>query len=78
MSEKISYIVLMNIAKTKVATKTSSSDGNSRINVNAVEAIGEKFARINKYLQAGEEIPDELTKNFVTVPLSDDPYSAIP
>ncbi len=69
----------MNIAKTmKVASKMSLSDGHSRININAVEAIGEKFATINKYIQAGEEIPAELTKNFVTVPLSDDPYSAIP
>jgi len=69
----------MNIAKTiQVASKMSSSGRRSRINVSAVEAIGEKFARINKYIQAGEEIPAELTKNFVTVPLSDDPYSAIP
>lgn len=69
----------MNIAKTiLVAPKMSSPGKRSRINSNAVEAIGEKFAIINQYVQAGEEIPAELTQNFVTVPLSDDPYSAIP
>jgi hypothetical protein len=70
----------MDTAKTKKAESKMSSSykRHSRINVNAVEGIGEKFAVINKYLQAGEEIPAELTKNFVTFPLSDEPYSAIP
>ena len=50
---------------------------NLDISVNAFEVIGHKFEKINKYIQAGEEIPLELTKNFGTFPLSDDPYSGI-
>lgn len=61
-----------------MASKVTSLEKHPRVNIDAVEAIGEKFARINKYIQAGKEIPTELIENFVTVPLSDDPYSAIP
>jgi hypothetical protein len=62
----------------QIASEIPSVKGYGRINVNAIEAIGEKFARINKCKQEGKEIPSELIQNFVTVPLSDDPYSAIP
>lgn len=42
-----------------------------------LESIGEKFAEINKHIEAGEEIPAELTKNFIIFPLCDDPYKDI-
>lgn len=48
---------------------------NPGIDVNALEAVGRKFALINKYIENGEEIPSELTKNFVTFPLSDEPFT---
>ena len=48
-----------------------------KINVNALKAISEKFELINKYIQAGEEIPKELTKNFIHITLSDNPYIEI-
>ncbi len=43
------------------------------INVSAFEQLSEKFDQINSFIAAGKEIPKELTKNFVTFPLSDDP-----
>jgi hypothetical protein len=45
------------------------------INVQALEDVGQKFATINKYLENGMEVPSELTKNFVTFPLSDEPFN---
>lgn len=47
------------------------------INVQTIEAIGNKFALINSYIEAGNEIPTELTKNFITCPLVEDPYSSL-
>ncbi len=48
-----------------------------KINFEALDAIGKKQALINEYIEAGQEIPKELSKNFVSHPLSDDPYSSI-
>lgn len=42
-----------------------------------IKAIAEKFDIINKYIEDGKPIPNEYTKNFVTFPLSDDPYKDI-
>lgn len=47
------------------------------INVNAIESVAKKFAEINRYIESGEEVPSELTKNFITFDLSDDPYKDI-
>jgi hypothetical protein len=33
-----------------------------------------KLNLINKYIEAGEEIPTELSKNFVNCPITEDPY----
>ena len=48
-----------------------------KINIAAEEAIGEKFAKINKHIEAGEEVPFELSKNFIVFPLVEDPYKDI-
>ena len=42
-----------------------------------MKKIAEKFDLINSYIERGEPIPEELTKNFITFPLLDDPYSII-
>ncbi len=47
------------------------------INVVALQVVANKFALINNHIEKGEEISQELTKNFVSFPLSDDPYSEI-
>jgi hypothetical protein len=39
--------------------------------------VYEKFELINGYIERGEEVPKELTKDFITFPLVDDPYSSI-
>lgn len=52
-------------------------DKNKGINIEALMAWKEKQELINGYIRRGEEIPEELTRTFVTVPLKDDPYSEI-
>jgi hypothetical protein len=47
---------------------------NTGVNVKAFEELSEKFDQINSFIAAGKEIPKELTKNFVTFPLSDNPF----
>ena len=44
-------------------------------NIQTIEAVGQKFAIINKHIENGTEVPSELTKNFVTFPLSDKPLT---
>jgi hypothetical protein len=39
-----------------------------------IRKVAKKFAKINKYIEEGKEIPKELTKNFITFELVDDPY----
>lgn len=48
-----------------------------KINVEALEAIALKFDEINRCIELGIEVPEELTKNFITFPLVDDPYSEL-
>lgn len=38
------------------------------------DVIRKKFTIIGGYIERGEEIPNELSKNFITCPLTDDPY----
>jgi hypothetical protein len=45
----------------------------SVIDFSAYNALKEKYALIDSYIENGEEIPNHLTKNFVTFPLSDNP-----
>jgi len=47
------------------------------INIEAFNQMIEKHALINKLIEEGKEIPKELIKNFVSFPLSEDPYSDI-
>lgn len=44
------------------------------LKVVAFEELSRKFDQINSLVVSGKEIPKELTKNFVTFPLSDDPF----
>ncbi len=45
------------------------------VNIKAFEELVEKFDRINKIIQSGKKLPHELTKNFVSFPLSNDLYN---
>jgi len=47
------------------------------LRIEALRSVATKFSEINKYIESGKEIPAELSKNFVSFPLSDDPYSEI-
>ncbi len=47
------------------------------INMKAFKKQVEKMKLIDSYIEAGKEIPAELSKNFVTFPLTDDPYSKL-
>lgn len=47
--------------------------GKSTINFEAFYSLKEKSALIDFYILRGKEVPDHLTKNFVTFPLSDNP-----
>jgi hypothetical protein len=49
----------------------------SGLNVQGLKAIADKFSKINAYIESGQPIPQELSKNFVSFPLSDDPYSEL-
>ena len=64
------------MAPTKIVAKPKLlSQKKTGIDVQALDAVGQKFAVINKYIENGMEVPYELTKNFVTFPLSDEPFS---
>jgi hypothetical protein len=43
----------------------------------AFMSVSDKFSKINNYLQSGKEIPNEITTNFVTCTLSNNPYAEI-
>jgi len=45
-----------------------------RISADAVIAVVKKHAAINKLIEAQAPIDPELSKNFVSFPLSDNPY----
>lgn len=42
-----------------------------------IECIAAKFAAIDAYIGAGEPVPDDLSENFVSFDLVDDPYKYI-
>jgi hypothetical protein len=50
---------------------------NKGLNGEGLKAIADKFSKINALIEAGEPIPSELSKNFVSHPLSDNPYSQL-
>ncbi len=39
--------------------------------------ISEKFNLINKYIESGQEVPEELSRYFISFVLSEDPYKDI-
>jgi len=41
------------------------------INIEALGKIAEKFRIINQHILNGEEVPTELSKNFISFPLSE-------
>jgi hypothetical protein len=41
------------------------------------EFLASKYRRINRLIEQGKEIPESLSKNFVTFPLTDNPYDDI-
>jgi hypothetical protein len=42
-----------------------------------LKKISIKFSEINKHIESGQEIPSELIKNFVSFPLTEDPFNSI-
>lgn len=42
--------------------------------INGIQKIANKHAKINKCIQEGKPIPKNLSKNFITFPLTDNPY----
>lgn len=61
-----------NSKKSSVGSKPAAQIG---IDVEAFEALSNKFDQINDSIVTGNNIPKDLTKDFVTFPLSNDPYS---
>lgn len=53
------------------------SEENRKKFIDNLRKVAEKFNIINGYIERGEDIPEEYTKNFITFPLVDDPYSSI-
>lgn len=50
---------------------------NNSFSVDAFKSISEKFSNIDTYIESGQEIPNELSKSFVSCSLSNDPFSEI-
>jgi len=51
----------------------NSTDKPKGINLDRLREVAEKHRKINQYIREGKEIPDELTTNFVTFPLRNNP-----
>lgn len=47
------------------------------IDVEALKSLAVKFSKINAFIESDQPITPELSKNFVSCTLSDDPYSKI-
>jgi hypothetical protein len=43
------------------------------INLEAFNKLFAKFEKINSFIESGQDIPKELSKNFISFPLSDTP-----
>jgi hypothetical protein len=50
---------------------------NKRKLTKGIEEVGKKFAEINKYIESGQEVPHDLSKNFIAVKLTDNPLDSI-
>jgi hypothetical protein len=50
---------------------------NKRKFVKGIEGVGRKFAEINKYIESGQEVPHDLSKNFIKINLIDNPFDSI-
>ena len=57
-----------------MATVALSFRKKSGLNVEALNLVADRFSKINKFIESGKEIPIKLSENFVTFPLSDNPY----
>jgi hypothetical protein len=60
--------------------KTAMADNKkikSGFNTEGLKAIADKFSKINFFIESGRPIPSELSKNFVSHSLSNDPYSEL-
>ena len=53
-----------------IATKNK----NQTIDLDRLYAIAQKFAEINKLIEQGKPIPPELSKNFVTFDIPNNPF----
>jgi hypothetical protein len=51
--------------------------GDQFINIDGLKSISDKFSKINQMIESGKEIPSELSKNFITVDLSNNPHDSI-
>ena len=47
------------------------------INIDKLKYLFDKFSNINRYIESGEEVPSELSKNFISFDLSDNPYEGL-
>lgn len=65
------------LKRTSKAKPVASRKKKPGSEVETVRSIAEKFSEINKYIESGKVIPAELSKNFVSCNLSDDPYSEL-
>lgn len=62
-------------SKSKKSTLGSKPVAEVGINLEAFETLANKFDQINDSIVTEKNIPKDLTKSFVTFPLSNDPYS---
>jgi hypothetical protein len=42
-----------------------------------MDFLSKKFEKINRLIEQGREVPESLSKSFITFPLTDDPYSEV-
>jgi hypothetical protein len=50
---------------------------NKRKFTKGLEEVGDKFFEINKYIESGQEVPHDLSKNFISINLVDNPLDSI-
>lgn len=42
-----------------------------------MDFLSKKIEKINRLIEQGREVPESLSKSFITFPLTDDPYSEV-
>jgi len=57
-----------------MTTAVLNTKKKATINVDGINAIAEKFDKINKLIEDGKPLSPELTKNFVTVSIPNNPF----